>query len=91
MISRRWISWVTLMTTAMTVSTLVVVVAVATREVAAADIAVSDAADVTVIDVFWILSAQQHTLPYSAAIQLLDGNAELQRGHSCHPIHARGC
>lgn len=81
------------MTTAMTVSTLVVVVviAVATREVAAADIAVSDAADVTVIDTFWILSAQQHTLPYSAAIQLSDAYAELQRGHSCHPIHVRGC
>ena len=72
------------------VSTLVVV-AVATREVTAFEVAVLDAADVTVIDVFWILSAQQHTLPYSAAIQLSDENAELQRGHSCHPIHVRGC
>lgn len=79
------------MTTAMTISTLVGIVAVATREVSAANIAVSDAADITVIDVFWILSAQQHTLPYSAAIQLSDANAELQRGHSCHPIHVRGC
>jgi len=79
------------MTAAMTISTLVVVVAVATREVTAADIAVPDAADITVIDMFWILSAQQHTLPYSAAIQLSDGNAELQRGRSCHPIHVRGC
>jgi hypothetical protein len=84
LVTRRWIAWVTLKTATMTVSTLVVVVvAVATREVTAAD--------VTVIDVFWFLSAQQHTLPYSAAIQLSGENAELRRGHSCLPTHVRGC
>lgn len=47
LVSRRWVSWFTLMMTAMTISTVVVVVA--TREVTAAD--------VTVTDMFWFLSA----------------------------------
>lgn len=86
----------------MTISTLVVAVIVATREVPAAGVSTLvvvvvvatrevTAADVTVIDLFCFSSAQQHTLPYSAAIQLSDGNAELRKEHNCLPTHVRGC